>query len=73
MSVVAVKVYDDKISIGADSIRVYEYTQEKEPTAKLLEVNNMVIGHSGKCIDLFLLASFAKTRKPKEKQTKMIY
>ena len=38
MSVVAVKVEKDKITIGADSILVSGWTQEKDKLAKLNKV-----------------------------------
>ena len=41
MSVVAVKVKKDKIIIGADSILVSGWTQEKDKLAKLNEVNGL--------------------------------
>ena len=44
MSVVAVKVTKNKITIGADSILVSGWTQEKDKLAKLNKVNGMVIG-----------------------------
>jgi hypothetical protein len=47
MSVVAVKVKKDKIVIGADSILVSGWTQEKDKLAKLNKVNGMVIGDVG--------------------------
>lgn len=66
MSVVAVKVTDDKIIIGADSIIAYGWTQEKDKLAKLEEVNGMVIGSVGMAQEGALFRVFCRTRKPRE-------
>ena len=66
MSVVAVKVTDDKIVIGADSIIAYGWTQEKDKLAKLEEVNGMVIGSVGMAQEGALFRVFCRTRKPRE-------
>ena len=47
MSVAAVKVTKNTITIGADSILVSGWTQEKDKLAKLNKVNGMVIGDVG--------------------------
>ena len=66
MSVVAVKVTKNKITIGADSILVSGYTQEKDKLAKLNKVNGMVIGDVGDAQEGALFLLFCKTRKPSE-------
>lgn len=66
MSVVAVKVTKNKITIGADSILVYGNTQEKDKFAKLNEVNGMIIGDVGDAQEGALFLIFCKTRKPRE-------
>jgi ATP-dependent protease HslVU (ClpYQ) peptidase subunit len=66
MSVVAVKVTKNKITIGADSILVSGWTQEKDKLAKLGEVNGMVIGDVGNAQEGALFMVFCKTRKPRE-------
>jgi ATP-dependent protease HslVU (ClpYQ) peptidase subunit len=66
MSVVAVKVTKNKITIGADSILVSGWTQEKDKLAKLGEVNGMVIGDVGDAQEGALFMVFCKTRKPRE-------
>lgn len=66
MSVVAVKVKKNKIVIGADSILVSGWTQEKDKLAKLNEVNGMVIGDVGDAQEGALFLIFCKTRKPRE-------
>ena len=66
MSVVAVKVEKDKITIGADSILVSGWTQEKDKLAKLNEVNGMVVGDVGDAQEGALFLMYCKTRKPRE-------
>ena len=66
MSVVAVKVNKGKIIIGADSILVSGWTQEKDKLAKLNKINGMVIGDVGDAQEGALFLMFCKTRKPRE-------
>ena len=65
MSVVAVKVTDKKIIIGADSILAYGWTQEKNKLAKIDEVNGMIIGSVGSAQEGALIRMYAKTRTPR--------
>lgn len=66
MSVVAVKVTKNKITIGADSILVSGWTQEKDKLAKLNEINGMIIGDVGDAQEGGLFFIYCKTRKPRE-------
>ena len=67
MSVVAIKVTDKKITIGADSILVsHGTTQEKDKFAKLNRVNDIIIGDVGDAQEGGLFLMFCKTRKPRE-------
>ena len=66
MSVVAVKVTKNKITIGADSILVSGWTQEKDKLAKLNKTNGIVIGDCGDAEEGALFLLFCKTRKPRE-------
>ncbi len=66
MSVVAVKVTKNKITIGADSILVSGWTQEKDKLAKLNKANGMIIGDVGDAQEGALFLLFCKTRKPRE-------
>jgi ATP-dependent protease HslVU (ClpYQ) peptidase subunit len=66
MSVVAVKVTEDEIVIGADSILVTGFTQQKDKLAKLNQVNDMIIGDVGDAQEGSLFLLFVKTRKPRE-------
>lgn len=65
MSVVAVKVTNKKITIGADSIIAFGWTQEKDKLAKLEEVNGMIIGSVGVAQEGALFRVFCRTRKPR--------
>lgn len=66
MSVVAVRVEKNKITIGADSILVNGYTQEKDKLAKLFKNEWMVVGDVGQAQEGALFQIFSKTRKPRE-------
>jgi len=66
MSVVAVKVTKNKITIGADSILVSGWTQEKDKLAKLNKTNGIIIGDVGDAEEGALFLLFCKTRKPRE-------
>ena len=66
MSVVAVKMTKNKITIGADSILVSGWTQEKDKLAKLNKANGIIIGDVGDAQEGALFLLFCKTRKPRE-------
>jgi len=72
MSVVAVRVEKDKITIGADSILVSGYTQEKDKLAKLFQNEWMVVGDVGDAQEGALFQIFSKTRKPRESSVEAI-
>jgi len=63
MSVVACKVYKDKIEIASDSITIYGSTQSKD-SAKLFQCNDMTIGGVGLAEETALLRLFSATTKP---------
>ena len=64
MSVIAGKVYNDKIIIAADSILVKGWSKRTGNFAKLLEINDMIIGGTGTAEELSLFFRFAQTHKP---------
>jgi ATP-dependent protease HslVU (ClpYQ) peptidase subunit len=66
MSVVSVRVEKNKIVIGADSILVTGYTQEKDKLAKLFQNEFMIVGNVGQAQEGALFQIFSKTRKPRE-------
>jgi len=66
MSVVAVKVEKTKITIGADSIRLFGLTQEKDKLAKLSVINKeMVLGAVGDSATNSLFKDFLENHLPK--------
>ena len=67
MSVVAIRVTDNEIVVGADSILVsHGTTQEKDKFAKLNRVNDIIIGDVGSAQEGGLFLMFCRTRKPRE-------
>lgn len=66
MSVIAVKVYEDKIKIASDSIVVFnEATKRTDGNfVKLAKVNGMIIGSSGTAEESSLILHYANTHKP---------
>lgn len=65
MSVVAAKVYTDRIDIAADSILVRGWsTQIANGFSKLNKINGMIIGGSGSAQELSLMWHYMETHKP---------
>lgn len=65
MSVVAVKMYEDKVVIAADSIVVrYDFTKRTDRFSKLIEIHDMIIGGCGSAEELSLMFRYAQTHKP---------
>lgn len=66
MSIVAVKVTDNKIEIASDSILVVGWTQTKSTNtfSKLVRVNGMILGSVGSAKEASLLQLYCSTRKP---------
>ena len=64
MSVVAAKVYDDRIEIAADSIIVTGDMKRAGIFSKLEHINDMIIGACGVAREIALMWQFAKTHKP---------
>ena len=66
MSVVAVKVYDDKIEMSADSIIVCGGRKELYygVHTKINPINDMIIGTSGSCEESGLMWMYAKNHRP---------
>lgn len=66
MSVVAVKVYTNKIEMSADSIIVCGSRKELfyNNWAKLNHINDMIIGTSGSCEEGALMWLYAKNHRP---------
>ena len=65
MSVGCVKIYEDKIVLGADSIIVYGERQEKHKDAKIKKIDeNFGFASSGTAKELEFFGIFCKTHKP---------
>lgn len=66
MSVVAARVYDDRIEVAADSIIVYgdDGAKRTGTFSKLERINDMIIGSCGYAREISLMWQFAKTHKP---------
>lgn len=65
MSVVAVRIYDEKIEVAADSIMVRGWTQTNK-YSKLHFINDMYIGTSGLAEEGSLFRIYCTTRKPEQ-------
>ncbi len=65
MTVIAIKVENDKITIGADSQLTKGSSQRQEKGVKLFEVHGMVVGMTGNVMIIGLFRMFATTTKPK--------
>jgi len=66
MSVVACRVYKDRIEISADSIIMRGDTQEKRKDAKIYQCNDITFGAAGVCKDSVIFNMYCKTRKPED-------
>ncbi len=64
MSVVAAKVYNDKIIMAADSITVRGLSKRNTGFTKIAEINNMIIGATGYCEETSLLYHYMQTHRP---------
>jgi len=65
MSVVAVKIYKDKIVIGADSFVGFNYdTQLKDKNVKIFSHKEITIGTVGYTTDCSLMRVFSRDKKP---------
>ena len=64
MSVVAARVYSDRIEVAADSIIILGDMKRTGTFSKLEQVNDMNIGSVGLAEEISLMRQFAKTHKP---------
>lgn len=64
MSVVAAKVYNDKIVMAADSILVKGYSKRNSNFAKIAEINGMILGGTGMAQETSLMWHYMQTHKP---------
>lgn len=65
MSVVAAKIYDNRIVIAADSILVKGWSKSTNGNfTKINQINGMLVGGTGNAKELSLLWHFMRTHKP---------
>lgn len=64
VSVIAAKVYDDKIIMAADSIITKGSSKRNTNFVKISEINSMIIGGTGTCEEMSLMLHYAQTHKP---------
>lgn len=65
MSVIAAKVYKDKIVMAADSIIVYGWSKKtNDDFVKIQNINEMIIGGCGTAQENSLMWQYMKTHKP---------
>lgn len=72
MSVVAAKVYKDKIVMAADSILCYGDTKLTKNFSKLVKINDIVIGAVGSAQEASVMWHFVQTHEPRSTDLKDI-
>lgn len=73
MSVVAARVYKDKIVMAADSIMVRGYSKKTDhDLVKIKEINGMLVGGSGYAQEMALMYQYMTTHKPSSASEKDI-
>ena len=70
MSVVAAKVYTDKVVIAADSIIVRGWSKRNTNFAKIAEINGMIVGGCGEAQESSLLWRYMQTHQPESSSEK---
>lgn len=64
MSVIAAKVYNDKIIMAADSILCSGWSKRNNNFAKIIELNGMIAGSTGTAQEASLMWHYMQTHKP---------
>lgn len=64
MSVIAAKVYNDKIIMAADSIICSGYSKRNSNFAKIVEINGMIAGSTGSAQEASIMWHYMQTHKP---------
>ena len=64
MSVIAAKVYNDKVVMAADSIIVTGWSKRNNNFSKIVEINNMIMGSTGYCQECSIMWHYMQTHKP---------
>lgn len=70
MSVIAAKVYNDKIVMAADSILCAGYSKRNTNFAKIVEINGMIAGSTGTAQEASLMWHYMNTHKPSSSSEK---
>lgn len=72
MSVVAAKIYKEKIVMAADSILVYGDTKINKNFSKIVKINDMIMGAVGSAQEASLMWHYMETHTPKSTQLRDI-
>lgn len=64
MSVIAAKVYNDKIVMAADSIITNGWSKRTNNFSKIVEINGMIAGATGTAQEASLMWHYMQTHKP---------
>lgn len=67
MSVIACRVYDDRIELASDSIRVSGWSQRTDSkTTKLARIGDVIVGGAGMASENGLIQLYLQTHRPSE-------
>lgn len=64
MSVVAAKVYEDKITVAADSILTNGWLKRNKNFSKIANINGMIVGSTGTAQEGSLMWHYMETHRP---------
>lgn len=64
MSVVAARVYKDKVVMAADSIIVKGWSKRNSNFTKIAEINGMILGSTGSAEEVSLMWHYMETHQP---------
>ena len=64
MSVVAAKVYADRVTMAADSIMIKGWSKTNNNFVKINEINDMIVGGCGLSQEISLMWHYMTTHKP---------
>ena len=64
MSVIAARVYQDKIVVAADSIIVHGWSKRTANFSKLEYINEMIVGGCGEAQECGLMWRYMQTHRP---------
>lgn len=64
MSVIAARVYTDRITVAADSILVKGWSKRNNNFSKILNINGMIVGGTGSAHECGLMWNYMETHLP---------